>query len=375
MSAYKDKKTGNWVVTLRYTDDQGNVKRRAKRGFKTKRDAVAWETNFLLNNTNDLNTTFDEFFEVYMNDISNRIRDGTKANKRFIFEKYIQPYFGKKDISEIQVADLVKWQNKILGLGFKDTYCRSINNQLVSILNHAERYYNYQNSPTKKIQAMGSKHASTINFWTKEEFDTFISHVDDESANLHFKLLFYTGLRVGELIGVFLEDIDFERGHIHIKRSAQYKAQEYIFSKPKTKKSERIVTIPNFLLQEIKTFVNRYYTIDLKEQVFMTDKSRLAYELKKYAKVAGVKRIRVHDLRHSHASLLIEQGIQPNMVQDRLGHEKIETTLNTYSHLYPNKQYHLADFLDHLATNNNSKHQITSETVIKHESLMIQTTK
>lgn len=116
MSAYKDKKTGNWVVTLRYTDDQGNIKRRAKRGFKTKRDAVAWETNFLLNNTNDLNTTFDEFFEVYMNNISNRIRDGTKANKRFIFEKYIQPYFGKKDISEIQVADLVKWQNKILGL-------------------------------------------------------------------------------------------------------------------------------------------------------------------------------------------------------------------------------------------------------------------
>lgn len=107
----------------------------------------------------------------------------------------------------------------------------------------------------------------------------------------------------------------------------------------------------------------------------MTDKSRLAYELKKYAKTAGVKRIRVHDLRHSHASLLIEQGIQPNMVQDRLGHEKIETTLNTYSHLYPNKQYHLADFLDHLATKDNNEHPIPSETVVNHETLMIQTTK
>ncbi len=101
----------------------------------------------------------------------------------------------------------------------------------------------------------------------------------------------------------------------------------------------------------------------------MTNKSRLGYELKNYAEVAKVKRIRIHDLRHSHASLLIEQGIQPNIVQHRLGHEKIETTLNTYSHLYPNKQYHLATFLDNLATTNIPNDHSA------HKDLMIQTVK
>lgn len=372
MSAYKDKKTGKWVVTLRYTDDNGNIKRRAKRGFRTKKEAVAWEDNFLLNNTNDLNTDLNSFFKQYMKDISNRIRDGTKQNKVYIFNKYISPYLGKKDISEIQVADIIRWQNKILGFKFKDTYSRSINNQLVAIFNHAERYYDFQNSPTKRVGPMGAKQSSTMNFWTHEEFNSFIKHVDDESAKLHFNILFYCGLRVGELIAVRLKDIDFNKGHIDINESAQYLRGEYIFTKPKTKKSERIVTLPDFLIKMISDYVDRYYTIDSSEQVFMTNKTRLAYELKKYAEKAEVKRIRIHDLRHSHASLLIEQGIQPNIVQARLGHEKIETTLNTYSHMYPNKQYHLADFLNSIAT---SSTVVNKRDESEHSGLLIQTIK
>lgn len=111
------------------------------------------------------------------------------------------------------------------------------------------------------------------------------------------------------------------------------------------------MTMPLFLTQMIQDHIKKYYFIDLEEQVFMTNKNRLSRGIVKYSEISKVKRIRVHDLRHSHASLLIEQGIQPNIVQDRLGHEKIETTLRTYSHLYPNKQYHLTSFLDQLAEN------------------------
>lgn len=354
MSAYKDKKTGKWVVTLRYIDIDGKEKRRAKRGFLTKRDAKQWEDDFMsqLNQQEtECDLTLDEFYETYMSDTSNRLRFTTARNKRVIYTKYISPILGFKKLNKITTPDIIKWQNGILGYNFKDTYARSINNQLVAIFNHAERFYNLINNPLKKTTAIGSKHPSSMNFWTKEEFDKFISVVDDESSRLQFNVLFYTGIRVGELIAIRLKNIHFERGHIEIKASAQYENGEYIFTKPKTKKSERIVTIPQFLTQMIKEYVDRYYFIDLEEQVFMTNKSRLSRELKKYAKIANVKEIRVHDLRHSHASLLIEQGIQPNIVQERLGHEKIETTLRTYSHLYPNKQYHLASFLDQIASN------------------------
>lgn len=373
MSAYKDKKTGKWVVTLRYTDDEGNIKRRAKRGFKSKKDALAWETNFLAKKINNINLSLDEFFDVYMGDISNKIRDTTLKNKKGIYDRFISPTLGKKEMSDIEVPDILKWQNKILGMKFKDTYARSINSQLIALMNHAERYYNLQNNPCKKVTCIGSKHSSNMNFWTKNEFDKFISHVDDESEWIYFNVLFYTGLRVGELIAIRLRDIDFVRGHLDINESAQYIKRNYIFTKPKTKKGERIVTLPVFLVDEIKRFVDRYYTIDLDEQVFVTNKGRLANSLKEYSEKAGVKRIRVHDLRHSHASLLIEQGIQPNMVQERLGHEKIETTLNTYSHLYPNKQYHLADFLNSLALSESN--EVINVNENSHDSLMIGTTK
>lgn len=334
MSAYKDKKTGKWVVTLRYTNIDGKEKRRAKRGFHSKKEAKAWESDFLSTiNQQEFQVDYilDEFYEVYLSDNSNKLRVNTVKNKRVIYEKYIQPALGSKLISKITTPDIIKWQNSILGHNFEDTYSRSINNQLVAIFNHAERFYELQKNPLKKTSAIGSKHPSSMNFWTKEEFDKFIAVVDDESSRLQFNVLFYTGIRVGELLAVRLKNIHFERGHIEIRHSAQYENGKYIFTKPKTKKSERIVTIPLFLTQMIKEYVDRYYFIDMEEQVFMTNKSRLSRELDKYAKLANVKRIRVHDLRHSHASLLIEQGIQPNIVQDRLGHEKIETTLRTYS--------------------------------------------
>ncbi|MDE8082527.1 site-specific integrase [Erysipelothrix rhusiopathiae] len=372
MSAYKDKKTGKWVVTLRYTDIDGKEKRRAKRGFLTKREAKEWETEYLSNLSNEveIDMSLNEFYEVYLSDISNKLRYNTIKNKRVIYDKYIQPYLGSKKLAKISTPDIIKWQNEILGFHFKDTYARSINNQLVAIFNHAERFYELQRNPLKKTTAIGSKHPSSMNFWTKEEFDKFISVVDDESSRLQFNVLFYTGIRVGELIAVRLKNINFEQGHIEIRHSAQYENGKYIFTKPKTKKSERVVTIPQFLTQMIENYVDRYYFIDMEEQVFMTNKSRLSRELEKYAKIANVKRIRIHDLRHSHASLLIEQGIQPNIVQDRLGHEKIETTLRTYSHLYPNKQYHLASFLDQIASNDlnntlssNNQNPIMIETI------------
>lgn len=355
MSIYKDRKTGNWVVTLRYKDLDGIIKRRAKRGFTTKREAKDWKDDFLSSishvEAKEMEMTFEEFYKVYLSDISNLIRTNTLQTKEIIVSRHILPYFRNKVFSKITTPEIIRWQNEILGKNFKDTYSRTINNQLVAIFNHAEKYYDLGKNPMKKTTAIGNKNSNNIDFWTKDEFDQFISVVDEEVDYIHFTVLFYTGIRIGELIAIRLKNINFEKGHIEIRESAQYVGGQYVFSKTKTTKSERIVTIPAFLNDLIRNHVEKLYFMDMEEQVFLTNKVRLAKQLTKYAEKAKVKKIRIHDLRHSHASLLIEQGVQPNIVQERLGHEKIETTLKTYSHMYPNKQYYLADFLNQLAGN------------------------
>lgn len=375
MSVYKDKKTKNWVVTLRYTDLNGQEKRRAKRGFKTKREAVEWEREFLsgIEEQEQIDMKFKDFYITYMDDLSNHLKFTTIRNKRYMIDYHILPFFGEMEMTKISAKDILRWQNEIKGKNYSQTFERSLSNQVHAIFNHASKYYGLKDSPIRVVKPMGKSHAEKMNFWTKEEFDQFISVIDNEVTRLNYYVLFYTGIRIGELMAIKLKDIDFNRGHIDINETALYENQKYIFSKPKTPKSIRIVTIPLFLTQMIKKYVEDYYFIDMDEQVFPIAKDRLRKDMVKYSKLAGVKFIRTHDLRHSHASLLIEQGIQPNIVQERLGHEKIETTLRTYSHLYPNKQYHLADFLNTIGTGNNN--HIIAASPENENPLMISTTK
>lgn len=354
VSAYKDKNTGNWVATFRYVDADGNRKRKTKRGFTKKSEALEWERNFLANihKPKTLDIGFKDFYKIYMNDLSNQLRDSTILIKTNMFENHLLPYFKNKKLSTIKPSDIIQWQNIILGKNLSDTYTRLISTQLRSLFNHAERYYDLKSNPNHKVKPIGKSTADSMNFWTKEEFDQFIDVVDDEIAKINYLVLFYTGMRIGELMAVTLKDLNLELGHIEINKTAQYNKREYTISKPKTDQSIRMVTIPRFLTEMLKTHIDKFYFIDLNEQVFLTTPHRLRSDLKKYARIAGVKEIRIHDFRHSHASLLIEQGVQPNIVQDRLGHVNIETTLKTYSHMYPNKQYQVAEFIHNLATNN-----------------------
>ena len=117
----------------------------------------------------------------------------------------------------------------------------------------------------------------------------------------------------------------------------------------KTKKSKRIITLPDFLVTELEEYVGRLYGMMANDRLFSITKSYLEKEMIRGVELSGVKKIRLHDLRHSHASLLISKlGAQPNLVADRLGHEKVQTTLSTYSHLYPNQSRDLADKLNGL---------------------------
>ena len=197
-----------------------------------------------------------------------------------------------------------------------------------------------------KCGSMGKKNAEGLHFWTLDEFKIFYAAVKDKPiSEAIFPLLFYSGMREGEALALTLNDFDFENNTVNINKTyAKHNGQDLIQT-PKTPKSKRIITLPVQIMELIKKYAGSIYGYEPTDKLFTCTKYYLAHEMVRGCKKTGVKRIRIHDLRHSHASLLIELGFQPLLVSERLGHENIETTLQTYSHLYPNKQREVADKL------------------------------
>ena len=347
MKAEKDKKTGKWLIQYRYTDWQGKRRKSTKRGFATKREAEEWLRNFLITQKADFDMKFEDFWKMYCADMETRLREHTMRTKKYIVELKILPYFGNKRVNDITAADIRQWQNELIKMGYSPTYLKTINNQLSAIFNYAVRYYDLKSNPCAKAGSMGKSKAEEMDFWTGEEFRKFIDSVMNKRLSyMAFMTLYWTGMRLGELLALNPKDVDLEKRTISITKSYQRLGKKDVITPPKTPKSKRVITIPEFLAADIKDYMDSLYDLQEDDRLFPITKYYLEHEMQRGIKESGVKRIRVHDLRHSHASMLIELGFSPLEIANRLGHEKVETTLNTYSHLYPNKQTKLAERLD-----------------------------
>ena len=347
MKAEKDKKTGKWLIQYRYTDWQGKRRKSTKRGFATKREAEEWLRNFLITQKADFDMKFEDFWKMYCADMETRLREHTMRTKKYIVELKILPYFGNKRVNDITAADIRQWQNELIKMGYSPTYLKTINNQLSAIFNYAVRYYDLKSNPCAKAGSMGKSKAEEMDFWTVEEFRKFIDSVMNKRLSyMAFMTLYWTGMRLGELLALNPKDVDLEKRTISITKSYQRLGKNDVITPPKTPKSKRVITIPEFLAADIKDYMDSLYDLQEDDRLFPITKYYLEHEMQRGIKESGVKRIRVHDLRHSHASMLIELGFSPLEIANRLGHEKVETTLNTYAHLYPNKQTKLAERLD-----------------------------
>ena len=347
MKAEKDKKTGKWLIQYRYTDWQGKRRKSTKRGFATKREAEEWLRNFLITQKADFDMKFEDFWKMYCADMETRLREHTMRTKKYIVELKILPYFGNKRVNDITAADIRQWQNELIKMGYSPTYLKTINNQLSAIFNYAIRYYDLKSNPCAKAGSMGKSKTEEMDFWTVEEFRKFIDSVMNKRLSyMAFMTLYWTGMRLGELLALNPKDVDLEKRTISITKSYQRLGKKDVITPPKTPKSKRVITVPEFLAVDIKDYMDSLYDLQENDKLFPITKYYLEHEMQRGIKESGVKRIRVHDLRHSHASMLIELGFSPLEIANRLGHEKVETTLNTYAHLYPNKQTKLAERLD-----------------------------
>jgi integrase len=352
MSAHKDKNSGTWYAHVCYRDWQGEKKRKVKRGFATKREAAEWEREFQMQRSDDLTMTFAQFYRVYEEDRRPRLKYNTWLSKEYIIKDKLLPFFGDMPMNEIDAKAIIRWQNRLIecrdadGKPYSQTYLKTIHNQLTAIFTHAFKFYGLKANPASKAGSMGRKHANEMKFWTQDEYER-ASECAMVMPRVYYPLqvLYWCGLRLGEMLALTYADIDFDKKTVAVSKSYQkLKGREYI-TEPKTPKSRRVVLMPDFLCDELRAYEALQYAHKPSDRMFHVSKTNLAYHLKASADKAGVKHIRVHDLRHSHVSLLIELGFSPVAIAERVGHESIEITLR-YAHLFPTKQAEMADRLN-----------------------------
>ncbi len=354
MPAYKyTLKNGKtlWYANFYYTDWTGKKKHICKRGFKTQREAKEYERSFLDQQQNTSDILFSSLVENYLEDMEHRLKPTTMENKQFIIRGKLLPYFGNLKVCDIDTIKVRKWQNELIsyrdenGKPFSQTYLKTVSNQLSALMNYAVTHYQLASNPCRAAGSIGKSKADEMNIWTQTQYERFSGAIQKSSVKLAFDILFYTGIRSGELLALTPADILPSKRIDINKNYAKVKGEE-LFLEPKTPKAKRCIAIPDFLYDDILKYLAKLYGIEKGDRIFYFTKSALDKEIKSIAEKTGLPPIRVHDLRHSHASMLIEMGFTPLEIANRLGHESVKTTLDTYSHLYPDKDQQLADRLN-----------------------------
>lgn len=209
MAVYKDKWNGykgdTWRVAVYYKDWKGIRRKHEKRGFATKKEALAYECEYIAKTSKDTNMGFDTFVDIYMSDIKPQIKLSTYVTKENIINAHICSYFENKSLSEITANDILQWQNALLSLrdddgkGYSQTYLRTIQNQLNAIFNHAVKYYDLPKNPCIANKKMGKSKSKEMLFWTMDEYLKFSEVMKEKPISYYaFQILYWTGIRCGD---------------------------------------------------------------------------------------------------------------------------------------------------------------------------------
>jgi integrase len=364
-------------ANLGYHPVTGKQIQKYKSGFKTKKEAKEEYSKLILASAEELavdkeQPTFKTFVEdIYLPWYKTQVKESTYKNRYSTIQKHFA-YFYHKKVNEIEPIHVQTWQLK-LAKEFSPNYVRIVQGMLAVAFDRAIILGLCERNPARMVGNVKSKKVK-VDFWTLEEFQKVISLLYKGDYYEHylfisFWLLFMTGMRIGEAAALQWDDIDFETGLLSITKTLYYKSMtEYKFVEPKTQASKRTIVIDEDTIKELKEWKEVQQKV-LKDCNFVisysgipTSKHTLPRALEKLAGLAGIHRIKIHALRHSHASLLISMGENPLIIKDRLGHEKIQTTLGTYGHLYPNSNFEVAKKLAGKLTYTPATHSIADYT-------------
>lgn len=305
--------------------------------------------------------TFNEAYEKYMLYVELKQKPQSIRVIKSRFKSYILPYLADKNMFEITPFEYLEWQNKINGLGFKYKYKKALHYQVVALFNFCIKFYNMD---IKNVASLVGNFKNSyepptkMNYFTYDEFNNFISKVDDTIYHALFNFLFFTGCRIGEALALTFDDLNKNEVYINKTISKEYVNGARIITTPKTKTSIRTVLIDDYLGSELKqlqehysikfkNFNNNFYIFGGEKPLAQTTVER---HKNKYCDLANVKRIRIHDFRHSYATLLVNINTPIEMVSAQLGHSDVSITYNIYVHNNNDNKKRLIESLNQLRT-------------------------
>lgn len=323
MPVYKDKKRGTWYVKYSQTVN-GKRQQVFKRGFQTKKEAVLWESQETANHVGHTAMTFADLLTEQLKFINSS--ETSSAMKRSWLTKHF-PYYSEP-INKISKPKLIEWRNSLEG----KLATRTINRGLAyvrAVFSYASSVYNIQdNGRILQSYKLTKEDKSEMPVWTVDEFYKFIDAVEYPDYRAYFYYLFWSGVRRSEGLALCKDDIDGNR--VRIWRSIKHYKNGFL--PLKSDSSERTITLDDVTLEYLKPFI-------AKAEPFVFGETRslpitsVQKVFEQAIKDSGVPRIRIHDLRHSHATMLINNGVNIVAVSRRLGHSDINITLKVYSHL------------------------------------------
>ena len=347
MAVFKDTARGTWYAKFYYTDWQGKRRQTLKRGFIKKSDAQKYEKDIKDRSTQSPTLSLNELSKHFLDDYKLHRRPNSYKLTDNNLRLHILPYVGKLPVNEITPLTVRTWQNEILKTDLSKSTIHAINTTFKTIMTYAVKYFNLAYSPFMRCEPIG-KIEGKHNFIPLDDWGRLMAVIDNKHDRAAFSLLYWSGVRVGELQGLTPADIDFNNNTININK--QYSSDNKEIAPLKTDKSKRVIAIPDFCMDIVKAYFNAL--VEIPPYPFTLHTSRgLNYRLKQYCIKADICPVSVHALRHSHASLLIKQGIPVNLISERLGHATPTVTLKIYSHVYENQDNELAKLLHTLGKN------------------------
>ena len=247
-------------------------------------------------------------------------------------ETNILPYFEKYKLNKITIDDYKKWKLYIDKKNYSFSYKKNLHICFVIFLNFCIRQYNLKINVASQVGNFKNKEINKIgNIWTIEEFNKFITYVDDIKYKIFFELLYFTGMRKGEILALTWDDIDFKNNIININKSI---TRIHEINNPKSFSSNRKIYVPNKIINELNLIKNSINNNIIFNFSFTTIKRKKDY----YCNLANVKQIKIHEFRHSHACFLFQNNIPIDEISSRLGHSSISMTQDIYLRYLPKKE-------------------------------------
>jgi integrase len=356
-------KQGVYFYSIYFIDSFGVRKQKKveNKEWKTKKEVQRQLDLFLISlNGKTERVTVGHLFDLYFTHKKDKLKLRSQSTVKSAYENHIEPTFSKMVVEDITNKDIITWQRSLLNQGYKNRYLDKVQALLRSILVFGVNYsYTSKNPFTIEILRNRDEVKREMLYWSNDEFNKFINYVDEKVYEVFFKMLYFSGLRLGEAQALLLSDIDFIKGTVNVNKS--YDVLHHVITTPKTHSSYRIVTLTESVLRALDELKQEYQQIDgYSENVILFGfNKRLHPDTIKRKQVqacelAKVKIIRLHDMRHSHVSLLINLGFSPFEIAKRLGHS-VDMVNNVYGHLFPERDRVMVDRLNELQLENTQK--------------------